>query len=57
MARFQFFFESQTDRLTDKTDCLTPLRACARGVKMTMVHVQITSTMHQQQPDQIAYRM
>ena len=21
-----------TDRQTDKTDCLTPLRACARGV-------------------------
>ena len=28
-----FNFFRVTDRLTDKTDCLTPLRACARGVK------------------------
>ena len=34
MARFQFFF-ADTDRQTDgQTDCLTPLRACARGVKI-----------------------
>ena len=32
MARFQFF---PGDRQTDKTDCLTPLRACARGVNMS----------------------
>ena len=33
MARFQFFpGDRPTDRQTDKTDCLTPLRACARGV-------------------------
>ena len=34
MGRFQFFLPDRrlTDRrLTDKTDCLTPLRACARG--------------------------
>ena len=38
MARFQFFSPDRqtTDRrLTDKTDCLTPLRACARGVITT----------------------
>ena len=29
MARFQFF---PGDRQTDKTDFLTPLRACMRGV-------------------------
>ena len=35
MARFQFFpHDRLTDRLTDKTDCLTPLHACARGVIM-----------------------
>ena len=28
-----------TDRQTDKTDCLTPLRACARGVTRNR-HVQ-----------------
>ena len=40
MARFQFFSSNrQTDRLTDKTDCLTPLRACARGVKIHTVQV------------------
>ena len=33
VARFQFFSGRQTtDRQTEKTDCLTPLRACARGV-------------------------
>ena len=35
MARFQFFPPDRRltdDWLTDKTDCLTPLRACARGV-------------------------
>ena len=34
VARFQFFSpDRQTDRRrTDKTDCLTPLRACARAV-------------------------
>ena len=32
VKRFQFFaVDRQTD---DKTDCLTPLRACARGVIM-----------------------
>ena len=31
MARFQFISPDRR-RLTDKTDCLTPLRACARGV-------------------------
>ena len=31
-GEISIFFESQTDKLTDKTDCLTPLRACARGV-------------------------
>ena len=34
MTRFQFFLPDRqtTDRQTGKTDCLTPLRACALGV-------------------------
>ena len=45
---FNFFRE--TDRLTDKTDCLTPLRACARGVKIKTVdsaHTYIVAKCHQ----------
>ena len=38
--------DTQTDKLTDRTDCLTPLRACARGVikancAFQVVHVQL----------------
>ena len=49
MARFQFFSPDRqpTDdrRLTDKTDCLTPLRACARGVINIVTHSDITRGM------------
>ena len=34
-----------TDRQTDKTDCLTPLRACARGVIIISLQV-VANTMH-----------
>ena len=34
MVRFQKKFQTDDRRQTDKTDCLTPLRACARGVKI-----------------------
>ena len=50
MARFQFCPATDdcgqtTDRQTDKTDCLTPLRACARGVIIISLQV-VANTMH-----------
>ena len=48
--RFQFFsLDTQTDdrqqttddRQTDKTDCLTPLHACAHGVTMLITHLVV----------------
>ena len=43
MARFQFFAGDRRQTTDDKTNCLTPLRACAHGV-ITMTQGEYTCT-------------